>query len=189
MRFYLLNRDDGSPVAAFLTATQRTRSMMAAPDGPALALVTVDAAPWPATGDTESHGVTPERMTSSAMVRLDSHGHGWRFESSEDRRDAREHCSACALAGYGMTDTELRTSGPDYAGWPRVYVQAVRPIPVGWTAPFWRELAGAGRIAPDGFVGDVNTCYGAALRRDVATFGLRFATPDGVVVSGRDVVR
>lgn len=188
MRFYLITRD-GEPVAAYLTESQRGAGL-AADYHPAARYVFAerDAAPWPDDGS-ESFGRTPRAMEATSAGLLADHAHGWRFTSAGERKLARSHCAACALSGYGMTAAQLRVSGPDYAGWARVYVQASRAVPAGWSAPFWRELAGAGRIDPDGQTGDANERYGDALRRDVATFGLRFGTPDGRTVDGSAVRR
>lgn len=195
MRFYLVSRD-GVPFAAYVTAAQRAGAVAILPNadgvhrfgGAVYALTDVDAEPWPADGS-ESFGETPAAMVRRATAMLTEHGHAWRFSTREDRELTRSNCGACALSGYGLTDRDIRRCGPDYAGWARVYVQAGRPVPIGWSAPLWRELAGAGRIDPDGQTGDANDRYGNALRRDVATFGLMFATPDGRTVDGSAVRR
>lgn len=187
MRFYLVTTADGVPVAAYLTPAQRIGAMVADPV-PGAVTADVDAAPWAADGS-ESFGRTPVSMRRTAAYCLTDHGHAWRFVDAEDRRLTRENCGACVLSGYGYSDREIRVSGPNYAGWSRVYVEAGRPVPIAWTAPFWRELAGAGSVDPDGWTGSPNPAYGDALRRDVATFGLRFVTPDGRTVDGTEVRR
>lgn len=86
------------------------------------------------------------------------------------------------VAGFGADDRR----GPNYAGWARKWIQAGRPIPMGWSRAFWGELAGADA---DGFAEYQNEAYAEGLRRDVATFGIRFVYPSGDVVEGAEVRR
>lgn len=111
----------------------------------------VAAEPWP----------SDKARDYAAMSRncLTDHGHGWRFDSTEEREMTRENCGACVLAGYGQKPAE---EGPNYAGWARIYVEARRPVPADWRGAFRRELASD------------NGAYAHALRRSIATFGVTF---------------
>lgn len=73
-----------------------------------------------------------------------------------------DNCGACVLAGRRTGDDHHPdVEGPNYAGWARVYVEATRQIPPQWARAFARELASD------------NQAYADALRRSIATFGVR----------------
>ena len=81
------------------------------------------------------------------------------------RPDHRDECAGCVLSGWrGSKDVRaewnVRSNGPNYAGWARFYVQARRLIRDEWAPAFCRELE-----SPD------NELYRIALARDIATFG------------------
>jgi hypothetical protein len=62
-----------------------------------------------------------------------------------------DNCGLCALTHGG--------TGPNCAGWDRVYVEDGHHIPRRWQVAFDRELASD------------NRAYAGALRRSIATFG------------------
>jgi len=64
-----------------------------------------------------------------------------------------DNCSGCALR-----DTSDET-GPNYAGWARIYVEAGYPIPSIWREAFDLELASENKL------------YKAALLKSLLTFG------------------
>lgn len=74
----------------------------------------------------------------------------------------RQSCSTCALHGYEPPDGwgdgySVKESGPNYAGWQRIYVQASHPVPGEWAQAFAHRSD--------------NEKYEEALGRDIATFG------------------
>ena len=72
----------------------------------------------------------------------------------------RANCGACCVKGYrprgGWGDDTI--TGPNYAGWERIYTEAQHPIPARWVKAY---RASANQDTP----------YGMALRRDIETFG------------------
>lgn len=70
------------------------------------------------------------------------------------RRDP-SNCCACALT--------IGREGPNYAGWPLVYMQARRNIPSHWFDAFIRE-----------FQNESNPSYQQNLRRTLFHFGVTF---------------
>lgn len=76
------------------------------------------------------------------------------------RIDMRENCGACVLSGYAPYGEKkaLRQTGPNYAGWLRLYVQMNR-LPSKWRRATKREIET-----------NDNQTYLAALKRDVVTF-------------------
>lgn len=91
------------------------------------------------------------------------HRHG-----SDRSHDVRMNCGACVLEGYeprgGWGEGfSVRRDGPYYAGWARVYVEAMRSIPHRWLNAFRQELCSN------------NKAYVRALWVSIFTFGVRFS--------------
>ena len=78
---------------------------------------------------------------------------------SDRSPETRDSCGACTLNGYhprGEARNQI-----NYAGWARIYVQALKPIPSNLFLAFMAELASDNRV------------YADALRRDIKAFGIR----------------
>lgn len=71
-----------------------------------------------------------------------------------------DNCSGCALTTGG-------NEGPNYAGWPLVYIENHRAIPAKWRAAFQRELDSDNRP------------YANNIRAQWAKHGLRFTDSAG----------
>lgn len=105
----------------------------------------------------------------NTAVRCFQHNHAHRDKSP----DVRRNCGACALMGYeprgGWGDGfSVKRDGPNYAGWARVYVEAVRAIPKKWEEAFRRELRSN------------NKAYARALWVSILLFGVRFGRRETV---------
>jgi len=91
----------------------------------------------------------------------------FRCDMHDDHDEYRESCGACCLKGYlsesAIADGIPEDGGPNYAGWARCYVQALRPVPLKWLKAF------LGQLESD------NLLYAEALKTDIATYGLRFS--------------
>jgi len=87
-------------------------------------------------------------------------------DQHEQHGEYREHCGACALNGYlsdsAKNDGMDETTGPNYAGWARCYVQAGYTVPLRWFKAFNEQLESD------------NEPYAQALKNDIATWGVRF---------------
>jgi len=94
----------------------------------------------------------------------------FRCDEHEQHDDYRDQCGACVLKGYlsdsAKADGYDESEGPNYAGWARCYVQAERTVPFQWFGAFCDSLTSN------------NTAYANALKRDIATWGVRFAVCD-----------
>lgn len=102
--------------------------------------------------------ITARSLHGMARQCLDRHDHA----PGETDKLALDNCGACALAGRTTDEDHFPdVEGPNYAGWARVYVEASRTIPAKWERAFRAELASN------------NQSYADALRRSVATFGVR----------------
>lgn len=116
-------------------------------------------------------GETARKLRSTAFQCLSRHDHDWNFcggtkaEKRENENLTRASCGACVLNGYQDRDDNEHdySSGPNYAGWARIYVEAARAIPKKWHEAFKAEL-----LRTD------NPAYVEALKSDIATFGVRF---------------
>jgi hypothetical protein len=65
-----------------------------------------------------------------------------------------DNCSGCALTSGGA-------EGPNYSGWPLVYIENKRTIPSKWAAAFIHELTSD------------NKAYSENIRKQIAKHGLR----------------
>lgn len=136
-------------------------------DWTALADAVADAAPFTDT-DTD-YAKTPAQVTRNARAMFRHYD----YDRHDNSADVRVSCGICALNGYeprgGWGDGhKVKRDGPNYAGWGRLYVEAMRPIPAAWRPAFIASVTGAddpeARYVP----------YMMALRRDVATYGVSF---------------
>lgn len=131
-----------------------SREKMQTTDTERLAELCAGAQPW----DDEER----RKLRNTALQCLTRHDHDFRFRSKADANLCRANCGACVLNGYRDRDDDEHDpkSGPNYAGWARIYVEARRMIPRKWTAAFLAEFSRTDNLA-----------YVEALRRDVASFG------------------
>jgi hypothetical protein len=103
------------------------------------------------------------RDKDQARQLIDRHSHAFR----EDTPDAvRASCDACLLNGFGTGGSGPDATGPNWAGWARVWVQAQYRIPGQWREAFEAERASN------------NEQYAAALKRDIDAYGVEFAPLD-----------
>lgn len=113
-----------------------------------------DIAPW-----------SPEEQQEQRRYKTGvwNHEHGSVTGTRQQRNLVRANCSACVLGGYrDVYDDESPTDAPNYAGWARVYVETRHVVPHGFVRGFERDL-------------NEDSPYGAALRRDVVTYGVHVA--------------
>lgn len=80
----------------------------------------------------------------------------------------RVNCGACILNGYHPKG-EARDS-INYAGWARVYIQALKPIPANLFMAFLGELASDNRPYADSLRGDIKAYGIKAYGKGSATF-------------------
>lgn len=80
----------------------------------------------------------------------------------------RENCGACVLGGYHPRG-EARDS-INYAGWARVYIEALKPIPPNLFMAFLGELASDNRPYADSLRGDIKAYGIKAYGKGAATF-------------------
>ena len=109
--------------------------------------------------------VTPWTPTEAKQLRLIAR-QLFKCDRHDQHDQYREHCGACVLRGYlsrsARADGMTESTGPNHAGWARVYVEAGETIPQQWRDAFRLERQSE------------NKAYAQALERDIATFGIYF---------------